>query len=163
MRALSIAVNVSATNAEIATEPPTTMPNSLNSRPVSPCRKMMGMNTAISATVVEMMAKNTSREPACPAATGSMPSSIFEYTFSSMTMASSTTSPMASTTPRSVSTLIEKPHRYMMKNTPTSEMGTARTGISVVRQSRKKKKMIAITSRKAIRMVSRTSTIDLRM
>jgi hypothetical protein len=59
-----MAVSVSATKAEIATDPPTTMPNSLNSRPVSPCRNTMGMNTAINATVVEMMAKNTSREPA---------------------------------------------------------------------------------------------------
>jgi len=36
MRALSIGVRVSATSAEIAIDPPITMPNSLKSLPVKP-------------------------------------------------------------------------------------------------------------------------------
>ena len=47
----SMGGNVKATKAEITTEPPRTTPNSLNNRPVSPCRKTSGMKTATSATV----------------------------------------------------------------------------------------------------------------
>jgi hypothetical protein len=53
-------------------------------------------------------------------------------------MASSTTKPMESTIPRSVSTLMEKSIKYMIKNTPMSEIGMVTTGIKVVRQSLKK-------------------------
>ncbi len=77
-------------------------------------------------------------------------------------MVSSTTRPMASTTPKRVSTLIEKPKIHTGKKTPTSEMGTASTGMSVVRQSRRKAKMTSTTKRKAVRMVSRTSDRALR-
>ncbi len=64
-------------------------------------------------------------------------------------MASSTTKPMANTIPRSVSTLMEKSARYMTKNAPMSEMGMASTGIMVVRQSRKNRKMMSTTRPKA--------------
>ena len=78
-------------------------------------------------------------------------------------MASSTTKPMESTIPRRVSTLMEKSIKYMIKNTPMSEIGIVTTGIKVVRQSRKKRKIIATTSINAVMMVSSTSEIDWRM
>ena len=44
-----------------------------------------------------------------------------------------------------------------------SEIGIVTTGIKVVRQSRKKRKIIATTSINAVMMVSSTSEIDWRM
>ena len=64
-------------------------------------------------------------------------------------MASSTTNPTASTTASMVSTLMEKPKRYMMKNAPTSDTGITMHGTNVTRQSRKNRKMMAITNTKA--------------
>ena len=83
--------------------------------------------------------------------------------FSSTTMASSTTMPMASTIPSSVSTLIEKPATYITKKAPMSETGIASTGMSVERQSRRKRKMMSTTRIMAMKIVSWTSRIELRM
>ena len=65
--------------------------------------------------------------------------------FSVITMASSTTNPTASTTASIVSTLMEKPNRYIMKNEPMSDTGITMQGTSVTRQSRRKRKMMIIT------------------
>ena len=71
----SMGVSVSATKPEITTEPATAMPNSLNSRPVLPCRNASGVNTATSAIVVAITAKAISRVPLIAAVSGSSPSS----------------------------------------------------------------------------------------
>ena len=80
--------------------------------------------------------------------------------FSSTTIASSTTRPMASTRPSRVNTLIEKPATYITKKAPVSDTGIATTGINVVRQSRRKEKITRITSPKARKIVCCTSRID---
>ena len=51
----------------------------------------------------------------------------------------------------------------MMKNAPTKEIGIANTGIKVVRQFRKNKKIISTTSIKASTMVLFTSLIEFRI
>ena len=76
-------------------------------------------------------------------------------------MASSTTNPVANTIPSKVKILIEKLKRYIMKNAPIREIGMATTGIIVVRQSLKKKKITNTTRPKAMRIVSCTSEIAL--
>ena len=53
--------------------------------------------------------------------------------FSSMTMASSTTSPTASTRASSVSVLIEKPNIHMKMKAPISDTGMVTIGTSVAR------------------------------
>ena len=58
--------------------------------------------------------------------------------FSMTTIASSTTSPVASVSPNSVIVLIEKPKIFITKNVPTSETGIVTAGISVERGSCKK-------------------------
>ena len=58
---------------------------------------------------------------------------MMRSTFSSTTMASSTTMPIASTRPNSVSRLIEKPSRYMPAKVPMIDTGMASTGMSVAR------------------------------
>ena len=60
---------------------------------------------------------------------GVMPSSMCRSTPSTTTMASSTTSPMASTSPNKESVLMEKPNNGKNTNVPTSETGTASRGI----------------------------------
>ncbi len=52
---------------------------------------------------------------------------------------------------------------YITKNEPTSAMGIAIIGISVVRQLRRNIKITRITSVKAMRTVSRTSLTALRI
>ena len=100
-------VSDSATKAENPTAAATVTPNSPNSRPISPLMKEMGTNTAISTSVVAMTAKPISREPLMAASAGGSPVSIRRTMFSSTTMASSTTRPMASTAASSVSVLME--------------------------------------------------------
>ncbi|MNK88294.1 hypothetical protein D3C87_1082530 [compost metagenome] len=63
--------------------------------------KAVGTNTATSTSAMATRAKPTSFMLRCAAATGLMPSSMWRSTFSTTTMASSTTMPMASTRPNS--------------------------------------------------------------
>ena len=73
--------------------------------------------------------------------------------FSSMTMASSTTRPIASTMASRVRVLIEKPKRSISAKAPISETGMVISGIRVARTERRKTKMIPTTSRIASPMV----------
>ena len=66
--------------------------------------------------------------------------------FSITTMASSTTSPVASVMPKSVSVLMEKPNNFTKAKVPISETGMAMAGIIVVRQSCRKMKITRMTS-----------------
>ncbi len=77
-------------------------------------------------------------------------------------MASSTTSPTASTTPSSVKVLIEKPAASITAKAPTIDTGMATTGISVVRHSRRNANTTSTTSTKAMKMVSVTSASERR-
>ena len=61
------------------------------------------------------------------------------------------------------STLIENPARYITKNAPIRETGITIHGTSVTRQSRRKRKMMMITSTKASYTVDLTSLIDARI
>ena len=61
------------------------------------------------------------------------PCSNFRSTFSTTTIASSTTMPIASTSPRSVSVLIENPSASITPKVPMIDTGIAIIGISVVR------------------------------
>ncbi len=76
---------------------------------------------------------------------GSMPSSMWCSTASTTMMASSTTRPMASTSPKSESVLMEKPSAGKMMNVPMSETGTASNGMRVARQPCRKMKTTITT------------------
>ncbi len=67
---------------------------------------------------------------------------------------------MASTNPKRVSTFIENPAIYIMKNAESMDTGIANTGIMVERQSLRNKNMISTTNPKAMNNVSSTSFID---
>ena len=100
-------VNVNAMSAEKATQAASVNPNSRNSLPKSPGKNEIGTKTEISVSVVAMTAKPISREPVIAATSVGSPSSWRRWTFSSTTIASSTTRPIARTRPSSVNTLIE--------------------------------------------------------
>ena len=104
-------VSVSATSIDSPTAKAMTKPNSAKSRPAVPGKKEIGMKTAASVAVVATTAKNTCRAPSTAAARGPMPSARCRSMFSSTTMASSTTRPVASTMASSVRMLSEKPAR----------------------------------------------------
>ncbi len=75
-------------------------------------------------------------------------------------MASSTTSPVASTSPSSVMVLIENPASHSAATVPTSATGIVTTGISVARSEPRKAKMTATTMPVAISSVMTTSRIE---
>ena len=128
-----------------------------------PGRNAIGTNTAISTSAVAMTGPVTSTIAWRAASRGStLPSSRWRWVFSTTTMASSTTMPIARTRPKRVSVLIENPKALMTANVPTSETGMVRVGISVVRQSCRKTKTVRITSPMAMRSVWTTSSIDTR-
>ena len=152
-----IGVRVSAITPENRTEAARAKPNSVKSRPVLPPIKESGTKTEISTRVVAMTAKAISREPSRDARSGSSPNSMRRCTFSSTTMASSTTSPIASTSPSSVSTLIEKPITAMAMKDATMETGMATAGMMVARTDRRKRKITPTTSASAIISACSTS------
>ncbi|MCY1211913.1 hypothetical protein D9M72_236340 [compost metagenome] len=75
-------------------------------------------------------------------------------------MASSTTMPMASTMPNSVSRLMENPSMYMPAKVPTRDTGIASTGIRVARQFCRKMNTTSTTSSRASKKVLITSSME---
>ena len=75
-------------------------------------------------------------------------------------MASSTTSPTASTKASKVSVLIEKPNTSISVNAPISDTGMVTSGTSMARQLRRKKKMMIATSSTASPMVVNTARME---
>ena len=142
------------------TDVATVSANSVISLPVLPCANESGMNTAASVMVIAMTAKPISRVPTSAALKGFMPSSMCRWTFSSTTIASSTTRPIDSTTPSSVSVLIEKPSIFRIVKWPMIDTGIVIAGISVARTSRRKKKITSTTSASASMIVVYTALID---
>jgi len=67
-------------------------------------------------------------------------------------------SPVASVIPNSVRELIEKPKTLMKANVPISETGIVTAGITVARQSSRKKKMTMMTMITASSRVVTTSS-----
>ncbi len=76
------------------------------------------------------------------------------------TIASSTTSPVASVNPNNVIVLIVKPNTLITANVPTSEIGSVTAGISVERGFCRKRKMTRTTSTIEKISVKTTSLID---
>jgi|GEM_PF-3590004 len=88
-------VVVRETTMETSTAVASTTENSRNSRPTTPPMNRMGMKTATSDREMEMTVKPTSRAPRRAARRGFSPISRRRTMFSSTTMASSTTKPVA--------------------------------------------------------------------
>ena len=129
--------------------------------PVVPGKNETGTNTAISTSDVAMTALVTSpmaREVASCGSECSM--AMWRCTFSMTTMASSTTRPVASVMPNSVSELMEKPKILMKAKVPISETGMVTAGMMVARQSSRKRKMTTMTMTMASASVTSTSRME---
>jgi len=116
-----------------------TTPNSRNSRPTNPSRKITGRNTAANVMEMEITAKKISFEPLIAASIGVIPSSTFLKIFSVTTIPSSTTNPVAKTMANNVKTLMENPKSHMIKNVAISETGISIKGLKAIAQSLKNK------------------------
>src|ERR1700675_3220283 len=132
----SAGVSVSALNAEIETENAIVSANCRNKIPVVPGNSATGTNTDTSTSEVATTAPATSFIATLAALCGSViPSVICRSTFSITTIASSTTSPVASVMPNKVNVLIENPNNFTKMKVPTKETGMVIAGIKVLRQS----------------------------
>src|SRR6185295_3401399 len=117
----------------------------------------VGTNTAQSTSAVAMIGLVTSLMARLAASTGDKPSAMLRSTFSTTTMASSTTMPMASTRPKSERLLIEKPSALITANVPTSDTGTAARGMIEARQVCRNSTTTTTTSATASSSVTTTA------
>ena len=85
---------------------------------------------------------------------------MLRSTFSTTTMASSTTMPIASTRPNSDRLLSEKPNAAIRKNVPTSDTGIATMGMMAARQVCRNKMTTSTTRMTASRIVCTTASTD---
>ena len=122
--------------------------------------KLHGTNTAQSTSATPITGPVTSSMALNDASRGVSPCSIQRSTFSTTTIASSTTIPIASTRPKSERLLRLKPNAAMNTNVPTIATGTATSGISVARQFCRNRSTTRATSRIASRSVLSTSAFD---
>ena len=107
-----------------------------------------------------MIGPVTSDMATLAAVSGARPFSSWRSTFSTTTIASSTTSPMAKTMPSMLTVFSEKPIAYMTASVPISETGMAMPVISVVRHDCRKRNTTAKTRSSASLSVIITSCID---
>src|ERR1017187_2159051 len=153
--------SVSALKAEMAIENAMVSENCLYRIPVVPGKNETGTNTAISTSDVAMTALVTSPMAREVASCGSeCYMAMWRCTFSMTTIASSTTSPVASVMPKSVNELMEKPKSLIKANVPMSETGMVTAGMMVARQSSKKRKITTMTMTIASESVTSTSRIE---
>ena len=128
-----------------------------------PPMKRIGMNTATSDSVIDRIVKPISRLPSRAAWNGGFPISTWRTMFSSITMASSTTKPTARVSAMSERLSRLKSSRYITLKVPTTDIGSARLGMTVAETLRRKRK-ITITTRHSVSInVSFTSRTDARM
>ena len=91
-------VTVRDTKAEARMAKVSVSENSRNMRPMIPGMKSSGMKAAINDRLMEMTVNPICRAPISAARIGLTPASMLRSTFSTMTMASSTTKPTEITT-----------------------------------------------------------------
>ncbi len=131
--------------------------------PVIPPMNAHGTNTAQSTRATAITGPVTSSIARRAASRGSSPRSSQRSTFSTTTMASSTTIPIASTRPNREMLFSEKPRTIITANVPTIATGTATRGMSAARQFWRKVSTTIPTRTTASSKVRTTSSTDWRM
>ncbi len=122
--------------------------------------KADGTNTAHSTSAIAISAEPTSSMLLTAASWGERPAAMLRSTFSTTTIASSTTMPIASTSPNRDRLLSVKPKAVMKKKVPISETGIATIGIRAARQVCRNRTITSTTSRIASPIVSWTAVTD---
>ena len=125
-----------------------------------PVMKIDGTNTAQRTSAMAISAEPTSSMLLRAASRGASPDAILRSTFSTTTMASSTTMPIASTRPNSDRLFSVKPNAAMKKKLPISETGMATSGMMAARQVCRNRTTTRTTSTMASPMVSITASTD---
>src|SRR5262245_21086959 len=122
----------------------------------------VGTNTAHNTSAVAMIGLVTSLIARLAASAGDNPNAMFRSTFSTTTIASSTTMPIASTRPNNERLLMENPNASMAANVPTSDTGTAASGMIDARQVCRNMMTTITTSSTASKSVCTTASIECR-
>ena len=153
--------SVIAVKSEIEIEAAMVSANCWNSSPVVPGRNATGMKTDISTSDVAMTGPVISAMARFVASKLlTLSSTMWRTMFSKTTMASSTTKPVASVNPKSVSVLMLKLSSFISMNVPISDTGIVIVGIRTLCQFCRNRKMTMMTSRIAISSVTTTSLIE---
>ena len=155
-----VGFSVAALMALISAVAAMTRANWANILPVRPGTKAAGMNTDISTSVMPMTGPNSSFIALIAASWLDMPRSMWRATPSTITMASSTTMPIASTMPNIVVVLMVKPIAAMAAKAPMMVTGIVVAGTSMARQSCRKITITISTRTPASSKVLKTSLID---
>ena len=122
--------------------------------------KADGMNTDDSTSAIAISAAPTSSMLLTAASCGLRPASMLRSTFSTTTMASSTTMPIASTRPNSDRLLSVKPNIAMKKKVPMSDTGMATIGMIAARHVCRNRITTSTTRIIASPMVDSTASTD---
>ena len=129
--------------------------------PVDPLKNAMGKNTADNTVAIPTSAPVISPMDSIVAARGErFFSRIKRSTFSTTTIASSTSKPIDSTMPNMVKVLIEYPKTDSTPKVPRRTTGTAIAGIRVARQFCRKTNMTTTTNTMASNKVFTTSSME---
>ena len=100
----------------------------------------------MSETVKDRMVKAICSEPLSAACSGESPSSMYRAMFSIITIASSTTNPVAIVSAIKVRLFRLKSMRYIAPKVPTRDSGTAAAGMTVAESVRRNRKITMMTS-----------------
>ena len=159
----SIGVSERAQTVEMTIMIVTIQPSWRNSTPVMPVTMVRGKNTAISVSVEAITETATSLVPCTAACRGSAPRSMWVVTFSSTTIASSTTMPIEMDNAESemMFSVLPVANRYM--NEAMSETGIVMTIIMVARQRPRNMNTTIMTNSRAYSTVSSSEAMVLRM
>ncbi len=158
-----IGVVVSEITSEIITAADSVTANSRNRRPTCPPMNSSGMNTATSDRLIESTVKPTSRAPSKAACMRSMPFSMWRAVFSSTTIASSTTKPVATVSAISDRLFRLNPSSHITPKVPSSETTVATAGITVARTLRRNTLTTSTTSRIEMSSVNSISCSEARI
>ena len=157
MRAESVGMTVTDTSNDNVTAATIASEMSAKSCPASSSTSRIGMNTATVVKVDASTAPKTSRPPSTAARIGALPISRCLYTFSSTTIALSTTMPTANAIPARLMTLIDRPSATIATIAPTTEIGIASAMMPAVRSERRNNNKMKIASPPPIQMLFCTS------
>jgi hypothetical protein len=124
--------------------------------------KAVGMKTAQSTSDIATTGPLTSPIALIAASRGARPLAMFRSTFSTTTMASSTTMPMARTSPKRDRLFNEKPKACITARVPMRDTGTAMSGMIEARQVWRNTTTTTTTRTTASIRVKRTERIEAR-
>ena len=159
----SAGLRVSETKQEMTVDAEIVTANWRKNCPEMPLMNADGMNTAHSVSAIASSAPPTSSMVRCAASRGDSPSRRLRSTFSTTTIASSTTMPTASTSPNSDRLFSENPSAARIAKVPTSDTGIAMIGMIDARQVCRNRITTTTTSATASTMVTTTSCTDCAM